>query len=151
MQELWWKHCLHDAGFRLTQPREIIINILRNTAKHLSAEDIYIKALKINPSVGLTTVYRTLDLFNQIGVVQKFDFGDKRSRYELIKNPQKQEHHHHLVCIRCKTIIDYNNFMKEELELMNKTEKALSKIHHFLILHHAINFYGLCKKCQISS
>jgi len=151
MEELWWNHRLHDAGFRLTHPREIIINILRNTDKHLSAEDIYIKALKINPSIGLTTVYRTLDLFNQIGVVQKFDFGDKRSRYELIKNPQKQEHHHHLVCIQCKTIIDYNNFMKEELELMNKTEKALSKIHHFMIMHHVINFYGLCKNCQTSA
>ena len=71
MKKLFWYQRLHEAGFRLTGPRKIIINILCSTAKHLSAEDVYVKALKINPSIGLTTVYRTLDLFYQIGVVQK--------------------------------------------------------------------------------
>jgi len=150
MKEPWWNQRLHDAGFRLTNPRGTVIDILRNTDKHLSAEDIYIKALKVNPSVGLTTVYRTLDLFNQIGVVQKFDFGDGKARYELTKDPRKKDHHHHLVCMRCKTIINYNNFVKEELELMNKTEKELSKKHHFKIMHHIIHFYGLCGKCRKS-
>ena len=144
----WWNKRLHDAGFRLTNPREIIITILSNTDKHLSAEDIYIKALKVNPSIGLTTVYRTLDLFNQIGVVQKFDFGDKKARYELTVNPQKKKHHHHLVCMRCNTIVDYTNFMREELELMNKTEKELSKKYNFKIMHHIIHFYGLCENCH---
>jgi len=150
MNNPWWQQRLHDAGFRLTNPREIIIKILINTDKHLSAEDIYISALKKNPSIGLTTVYRTLDRFTQIGVVQKFDFGDGKARYELTNNPQKKEHHHHLVCMRCKTIIDYTNFMKEELELMNKTEKQLSKKHNFKIIHHIIHFYGVCEKCQKS-
>lgn len=151
MKRLWWYQRLYGAGFRLTNPREIIINILRDTDEHLSAEDIYVKALKVKSSIGLTTVYRTLDLFNQIGVVQKFDFGDRRARYELTNNPQKKEHHHHLVCIQCKTITDYTDFMKEEWELMNKTEKALSKNYHFKIIHHTIHFYGLCEKCQRSA
>ena len=103
MKGLWWYQRLYGAGFRLTNPREIIVHILSDTDEHLSAEDIYVKALKVNPSIGLTTVYRTLDLFNQIGVVQKFDFGDGKARYELTKNPQKKEHHHHLVCMLCKT------------------------------------------------
>ena len=150
MKGSWWNQRLHDAGFRLTTPRETVITVLRSTDKHLSAEDIYIIALKDNPSIGLTTVYRTLDLLHQIGIVQKFEFGDGKARYELIHNPQKKEHHHHLVCMRCKTIIDYTNFMKEELELMNKTEKQLSKKHNFKILHHTIHFYGICEKCQES-
>lgn len=148
MKGSWWNQRLHDAGFRLTNPREIVINILSKTSEHLSAEDIYILALKVNPSIGLTTVYRTLDLFNQIGVVQKFDFGIGKARYELTHNPQKKEHHHHLVCMRCKTIIDYTNFLREELELMKKTEKELSKKHNFIIMHHVIDFYGLCEECQ---
>jgi Fur family ferric uptake transcriptional regulator len=129
-------------------PRESIIQILSDTSDHLSAEDIYLRALKTNPSIGLTTVYRTLDLFHQIGIVQRFDFGDGKARYELTNNPQKKEHHHHLICMRCKKIIDYSNFIKEELELMNKTEKELSKKHHFNIMHHVIDFYGLCEKCR---
>jgi len=148
MQDQWWNQQLSKMGFRMTNPRSIIINILNKTDKHLSAEDIYLKALKVNPSIGLTTVYRTLDLLNQIGVVQKFDFGDGKARYEHTKNPKKKEHHHHLVCIRCKTIIDYSDFVKEELELMEKTEQELSKKYRFNILHHTIDFYGICTKCQ---
>ncbi|MBN2412855.1 transcriptional repressor [candidate division KSB1 bacterium] len=149
MRGPWWQKRLYDFGYRLTSPRQIIINILRNTDKHLSAEDIYIDAIKTNPSIGLTTVYRTLDLFSQIGVVQKFDFGEGRARYELTNNPLKKDHHHHLVCVNCKSIIDYTDFVNEELELMNKTEKALSEKYQFNIFHHTINFYGMCSKCRI--
>ena len=148
MKEFWLKNRLYEAGFRLTHPRELIIHILRDTEEHLSAEDIYVKALKKNPSIGLTTVYRTLDLFIQIGVVQRFDFGDGKARYELSKSPLKKEHHHHLICIKCKNIIDYTDFLKEELELMTKTEKKLSKKHGFHITHHVVDFYGYCEKCQ---
>jgi Fur family ferric uptake transcriptional regulator len=143
-----WQKKLNMAGFRLTNPRGLVMDILKKTEKHLSAEEIYIQALSINPSIGLTTVYRTLDLFTRIGAVQKFDFGDGKSRFELIENTLKKGHHHHLVCISCKSVIDYTDFMNEELELMQKTERALSKKYHFKINHHTVDFYGLCHKCQ---
>jgi Fur family ferric uptake transcriptional regulator len=143
-----WSERLHEAGFRLTEPRSLVVEILRQTEQHLSAEEIYLKALRMNPSVGLTTVYRTLDLFNTIGILQKFDFGDGKSRYELINNPQKKEHHHHLICVHCKKIIDYTDFLAEELELMNRTEEELSRRHRFSITHHTVDFYGLCHKCK---
>lgn len=143
----WWYKYLHNAGCRITTPRKIVITILRETEEHLSAEDIYLAAIKINPSIGLTTVYRTLCLLEQIGLLQKFEVGEGRARYELIKNPQKKEHHHHLVCMKCKTIIDYTDFMNEEIRLMKKTEEKLSRKHHFTIMHHTIHFYGLCEKC----
>jgi len=144
----WWQNRFFDASFRLTNPREIVLNILKNTNKHLSAEEIYIDAIKINPSIGLTTIYRTLDLFTQIGVVQKIDFGDGRARYELTNNPRKKDHHHHLICMKCKTILNYTDFVNEELELMKKTEPALSTKYQFKIFYHTIHFYGVCKKCQ---
>ena len=148
MTKTWWRERLFQAGYRLTTPRELVINILNDTEKHLSAEDIYIKALTINPSIGLTTVYRALDLFEQIGVAQRFDFGDGKARFELTNSPDNSEHHHHLVCMKCKKIINYNDFVDEELELMQKTENELSKKHHFKIMHHIIHFYGLCEKCS---
>ncbi|NQT26460.1 transcriptional repressor [candidate division KSB1 bacterium] len=148
MRGPWWQDRLNDAGFRLTNPRELVLGILRETDKHLSAEDLYVKALQKNPSIGLTTVYRTLDLFTQIGIAQKFDFGDGKARYELANNPLKKAHHHHMVCLKCKSIIDYSDFMKEELELMKKTEKALSKKHKFKIMYHIIHFYGICNSCR---
>ena len=143
----WWCNRFNYFGARLTESREIIINILNNTDKHLSAEDIYLKAHKKNPSIGLTTVYRTLDLLIQMNIVQKFDFGDGRSRYELIKN-SKGENHHHLVCVRCKKIINYAEFIKDELDLINKTEKEISEKYNFKIMNHIIHYYGLCEDCQ---
>ena len=148
MRGPWWQNRLLDAGFRMTNPREIVLGILRNTGKHLSAEDIYIDAIKANPSVGLTTIYRTMDLFTQIGVVQKFDFGDGRAHYELASNPIKKNHYHHLICMKCKTILDYTDFVNEELDLMKKTEEALTTKYQFKIFYHTIHFYGICKKCQ---
>ncbi len=148
MTGTWWRNRLFQAGYRLTTPREIIINILYDTEKHLSAEDIYVKALTVNPSIGLTTVYRTLDMFEKVGVVQRFDFGDGKARFELTTSPDSSGHHHHLVCMKCKKIINYDDFVEEELELMQKTERELSKKHNFKIMHHIIHFYGLCEKCS---
>ncbi|MCK4796580.1 MAG: transcriptional repressor [Spirochaetes bacterium] len=144
----WWHNKFNCFGARLTESREIIINILNDTDEHLSAEDIYLKAHKKNPSIGLTTVYRTIDLLTQMSIVQKFDFGDGRARYELIKSSSGKNHHHHLVCVRCKRIINYTELIKDELDLINKTEKELSKKYNFKIMNHIIHFYGLCENCQ---
>jgi Fur family ferric uptake transcriptional regulator len=100
------------------------------------------------PAIGLTTVYRTLDLLVQVGVVFKFDFGDGRARYELLDHFSKKAHHHHLICTSCKTIIDYDDFVHEELDLIQKTENALSERHNFQISGHMMQFYGLCDECR---
>ena len=149
-KDLWWQERLSDAGYKLTEPRRLVLHVMQQTEAHLSAEDVYVRALKSKPSIGLTTVYRTLDLFTDIGVAQRFDFGDGRARYELTNSAQKPGHHHHLVCTRCKNIIDYDNFAQEELELMNRTEKELSRNHDFKITHHIIHFYGVCQSCRES-
>jgi len=118
----------------------------KKTKKHLSAEEVYFKAHKIFPQLGLTTVYRTLELLTVMGELNKFDFGDGRARYELIEGSD-QEHHHHLVCTECKRIINYSDFVDEELEFLKSAEKGLSKKYNFKIKNHIIQFYGLCDKC----
>jgi Fur family ferric uptake transcriptional regulator len=143
-----WHRGLHGRGYRLTIPRKAILEVLSNTSDHLSTEDIYMIVHKKYPAIGLTTVYRTLDILVQMGIVFKFDFGDGRSRYELMDHFSNKDHHHHLICARCKTIIDYDDFLNEELELINKTEDALSERHDFQIRGHMMQFYGLCEKCR---
>jgi len=124
--------------------------VLSKTKEHPSAEEIYLSVHKVYPAIGLTTVYRTLELLVQNGLVFKFDFGDGRARFELSENPQSIGHHHHLVCTGCGRIIDYTDFIDEEIELLKRTEKGLSKKHHFTIMNHLIQFYGLCDRCQKS-
>ena len=142
-----WCRRLRENGCRLTVPRRIIFDIVNSTTQHLSAEDIYSRIHKNYPGIGLTTVYRTLDMLVAMGVLNRFDFGDKRSRYELIDSSIK-EHHHHLVCTCCGKIIDYTDFIKQEITFVKNTEKELSKKYDFNIKNHVTHFYGLCSKCN---
>ena len=144
----WWHGRFRGCGYRLTVPRQTILNVLSKTSKHLSAEDVYIAVHRIYPNVGLTTVYRTLELLVQMGLVFKFDFGDGRARYELSEGSKGIRHHHHLVCTSCARVIDYTDFIDDEVELLQRTEKGLSKKYNFKITNHLIQFHGLCDKCK---
>jgi Fur family transcriptional regulator, ferric uptake regulator len=145
----WLHGKVKGCGYRLTAPREAILAVLSQTSEHLSAEEIYMAVHKTYPAIGLTTIYRTLELLVQIGIVVRFDFGDKRARYELAEGMQGgKPHHHHLLCTSCGRIVDYSDFMNEEKELLGQTEKGLSKKFNFKITNHLIQFYGLCDKCQ---
>jgi Fur family ferric uptake transcriptional regulator len=79
-------------------------------------------------------------------LVKKYDFGQGRARYELVK--KDVHHHHHLICEKCGRVIDYDDFMDEERNLVKKIEEVLSKKHNFKIKTHNLQFYGLCKECQ---
>jgi len=144
----WWHGEFRGGGYRITVPRQIILQVLDESKKHLSAEEIYLKVHQIYPTIGLTTVYRTLELLVRIGLVFKFDFGDGRARYELSHGDNDTSHHHHLICTNCGRVIDYDDFVEEEMELIRKTEKELAKKYDFEIKNHTIQFYGLCKKCR---
>ena len=136
-----------NAGFRLTLPRQAILNVLAENPKHSSAEEIFLSVHENYPGIGLATIYRTLDLLTQINLISKFYFGDGHSRYELASETTK-EHHHHMVCTQCGQIIDYSDFMEEEVEFIKGLEAELSKNHKFKINSHQIHFYGLCERCR---
>ena len=142
-----WHRRFKGHGYSITVPRKAIIDVLHKTSKHLSAEEIYLEVNKLYPQVGLTTVYRTLELLTEMGLLSKFDFGDRRARYELVEDP-KGDHHHHLVCTQCKRVINYCEFIEDELEFLKKAEKGLSKKYDFDIKNHVIQFYGICDKCK---
>ena len=142
-----WQHRFRGHVSRWTVPRNAILNLLSRTSKHMSAKDIYNTLYKDYPGIGLTTVYRTLDLLVKAGLINKFNIGEGQSRYEF-KTMDKKEHHHHLICKECGKIINYSDFVDEELELVKKTEKSLSDKYDFEILDHNIEFYGICDKCK---
>ena len=134
------------CGYKMTAGREAVMDVLSQSREHLSVDEIYTKVRAINPDIGLTTVYRTLEILNTMAVVTKFDFGDKRARYELKESGKG--HHHHLVCTGCGRIVDYDDFINEEIKLLKETEKKLSKKYNFRIDDHLIQFYGLCRECK---
>ncbi|HOY10201.1 MAG TPA: transcriptional repressor [Candidatus Omnitrophota bacterium] len=144
----WWQAKFRGCGYRITIAREVILNTLAKTEDHLSAEDIYNHIHTKHPNIGLTTIYRTLDVLTNLGLVYRFDFGDKRARYELAEGPKGAHHHHHLVCTGCNRVVDYTDFIDAEVRLLQEIEQVLSKKYGFKITNHLIQFYGLCSRCQ---
>jgi len=124
------------------------LGVVDKSDEHLSAEDVFRAVRRVNRGIGLTTVYRTLDLLVNMNLLSRCDFGDGRARYERIRGTKEDHHHHHLVCTECKKVVNYRDFIEEEIELLGKTEKALSRKFNFTIRDHLIQFYGLCDKCR---
>ncbi|MFC2165440.1 Fur family transcriptional regulator [Acidobacteriota bacterium] len=141
------RHMRKGHFHRWTAPREAILQLLSGSSKHMSAKEVYAAIHRHDPGVGLTTVYRTLGLLHEMGLIHKFAAGDGHRRYEFAADETK-EHHHHLICTNCGKIIDYSEFVDEELALVKKIEDKLSKKYNFEISDHNIEFLGLCPKCK---
>lgn len=137
------KEALHDAKYKLTPQREVTLKVLlENESDHLSAEDVFMKVKEKYPEIGLATVYRTLELLNELKILDKINFGDGVSRYDLRK--EGAEHfHHHLVCISCGSV--------EEIEedLLGDVESIVESDFQFKITDHRLTFHGVCKSCTL--
>jgi len=139
------KEALHDARYKLTPQREVTLRVLlENESDHLSAEDVFMKVKDKYPEIGLATVYRTLELLNELKILDKINFGDGVSRYDLRK--EGAEHfHHHLVCINCGSV--------EEIEedLLGEVEKRVENEFQFKVTDHRLTFHGICRTCTSNS
>ncbi len=127
-----------DGRYKLTRQRELIFHTLNSYAgHHLSAEDIYKIVHEQYPEIGLATVYRTLELFSTLAVVQKLDWGDGCQRYELYPL-----HHHHLICNACGKVIEIKG------SLVDTLDTAMDAMTDFSVLDYRLYIYGYCKDCQ---
>ncbi len=134
---------LKDLGLKITPQRRAIINILlENNDRHLSSEEIYDLVRENCPEIGLATVYRTMQLLDEIGVISKLNLDDGCIRYELALNKSESHNHHHLICKKCGKIIEVED------DLMDNVESEIQGAYKFKILDHDVKFYGLCEDCN---
>ncbi|KNY30412.1 Fur family transcriptional regulator [Pseudobacteroides cellulosolvens] len=132
---------LKEKGCKLTPQRQTILDIIMNCReKHLSAEEIHDLVKRSNPDIGLATVYRTMLLFNEIGIVHKLDLDDGLGRYELNRH-ESSHRHHHLICTSCNTVIEV------EQDLLESLEQQILLEHGFIVRDHRVKFYGTCSSC----
>lgn len=135
------KQKLYDRECKLTPQRKVIMEIFtQNPEKHLSAEDVYGMVKKTPPEIGFATIYRTLDLFAELGILQRIDFGDGRGRYEF--GESDVHHHHHLICLKCGTVAEFDD------DLLDSLESVIKKRNGFEVVDHQLKFYGYCNKCR---
>lgn len=136
------KKQLHAKGYKLTPQREATVTVLLEREEdHLSAEEIFLLVKDKTPEIGLATVYRTLELLTELEIVDKINFGDGVSRYDLRKEGINH-FHHHLVCMECGSV--------EEImeDLLIDVEKIVEERWQFQVKNHRLTFHGVCKQCQ---
>lgn len=133
---------IKEHKYKFTSQRQDILKVfVESDENHMSAEDVYNAVKVIQPDIGLATVYRTLDLFVELGLLKKLDFGDGRSRYELFDD-NMPHFHHHLICLGCGAIKEF------EYDMLDPLEQIIEEEERFQIVDHVLKFYGYCRKCR---
>ncbi len=133
---------LREKGFKLTPQRIIVADALvKHQNKHTTIEELFESIKSTNPNIGLTTVYRSVQIFCDLNLVEKVVLDDGIIRYELI-NETDVHKHHHLICNTCSGVIEVNE------DLFDPIEKIFYERYGFKVSNHQANFYGLCKDCQ---
>jgi len=129
---------LSERGYRLTPQRMMILSAIENSNDHISAEEIYTQVAAKYPHINISTVYRTLELLKELGLVTETDLGGGRVRY----HPADKGHHHHLVCTECGAIIDLDESVLSSLKSVLLREYEFSAdLRHLAI-------FGRCVKCS---
>lgn len=137
-KEIFFEH-IRRAGLKKTAQRELILLIFLRTEGHLSAEDLYHLVKQQDPTVGYTTVYRTLKLLTECGLAREERLGDGRRRYEHQYNHQ---HHDHLICTVCGELIEFYS------EVIERTQDEIAEQFDFELTHHSLRIFGVCSKCR---
>ncbi|MGJ8693473.1 MAG: ferric iron uptake transcriptional regulator [Thalassotalea sp.] len=126
---------LKRAGLKITLPRVKILSILQDPEnQHISAEDVYKILLEQHEEIGLATVYRVLNQFDDAGIVSRHHFEGGKSVFEL----SQKKHHDHLVCLKCGKVVEFEDDMIEQRQL------DIAKSHNIKLTNHSLYLYGEC-------
>jgi Fur family ferric uptake transcriptional regulator len=132
------KSILRRRGFKITPQRLAILDAVTSSHEHLTPAEIYNRVSREHPGIGLVTVYRTLDIFTELGLICEMHLGGNCHSY-LMRRPSV--HHHHLICSDCGTVIDFTDCNLDELE------ERLTRETDFTINGHVLEFLGQCPDC----
>ena len=127
--------CL-EKGLRMTGQRRIIARVLSESDDHPDVEEVYQRASKVDPKISIATVYRTVRLFEEVGILNRHDFGDGRARYEEVP----ELHHDHLIDTSTGEVIEFQNAEIEALQ-----EKIAAEL-GFRLVDHRLELYGVPDK-----
>jgi len=131
---------LRSLGMRPTPQRMLILQAILNSSGHICAEDIYEQVREEYPHINLSTIYRNLELLKEHHAISVTDLGQGSVLYELLK----EERHHHMVCLCCGKILEFDHRFLEPLEAaLEEEHRFKAQIDHFAI-------FGLCANCLLT-
>jgi Fur family ferric uptake transcriptional regulator len=129
---------LRERGLKSTAPRDDIARVFFDLGRHISAEELYAEVKKINPHVGYATIYRTLKLLKECGLLSERHFDEGQARYEVAGG----QHHDHFICEHCGKIIEFEDDAIERMQ-QDVARKLGVALHR-----HKMELYGLCADCR---
>jgi Fur family ferric uptake transcriptional regulator len=122
-----------EKGMRMTEQRRVIARILQESDDHPDVEELYRRSSRIDPRISISTVYRTVKLFEDEGVIERHDFRDGRSRYETVP----EEHHDHMIDLKTGHVIEFHS---PEIEAL---QERIAREHGFRLVGHRLELYGI--------
>ncbi len=132
------RRALNTAGVRVTNQRTLLFEIIRRGRGHLDADEVYHQARQRYPRLSLSTVYRTLQLFKKLGLVEELHFDETHHHYEV----KPSNEHHHLVCLGCGKVIEFRYPLSRHIK-MNVPEAK-----DFEVADTEIRMTGYCSRCR---
>lgn len=139
-----FKRLLKKKGLKVTTQRLVVLEAIASCPEeHLTAEEIFTLVKADCPDIGLATVYRTIQLLNELHLIDRINFDDGFVRYEIGSAPDhKQKHrHHHLICMKCGKVFSFQDDLLEELE------EKIAATTGFSVVNHEVKLYGYCIEC----
>jgi len=122
-----------EKGMRMTEQRRVIARVLSKSVDHPDVEEVFERASKIDDNISIATVYRTVRLFEEAGILERHDFGDGRARYE----ERSDTHHDHLIDVQTGRVIEFSN---AEIE---KMQEAIARELGFRLVDHRLELYAV--------
>ncbi|WP_421578419.1 Fur family transcriptional regulator [Shinella sp. M31] len=122
-----------ERGMRMTEQRRVIARVLESSADHPDVEELYRRSSAVDARISISTVYRTVKLFEDAGIIERHDFRDGRSRYETVPD----EHHDHLIDLKHGNVIEFHS---PEIEAL---QERIAREHGFKLVGHRLELYGI--------
>jgi Fur family ferric uptake transcriptional regulator len=122
-----------ERGMRMTDQRRVIARILQDSDDHPDVEELYRRSTRVDARISISTVYRTVKLFEDAGIIERHDFRDGRSRYETVP----EEHHDHMIDVKTGDVIE---FRSAEIEAL---QERIAREHGFRLVGHRLELYGI--------
>ena len=122
-----------ERGMRMTEQRRVIARVLEASADHPDVEELYRRSSAVDARISISTVYRTVKLFEDAGIIERHDFRDGRSRYETVPD----EHHDHLIDLKSGQVIEFHS---PEIEAL---QERIAREHGFKLVDHRLELYGI--------
>jgi len=132
------RQLLNSSSQRVTSQRTLLLELLRHSGGHVDADELYRRARKKNSRISLSTVYRNLQLFKKLGLVDERHFDEEHHHYEV----KSGEEHQHLLCIRCGKVVEF------DYPVIHKFNEDIGKKYDFHIAGIEIHMTGLCSSCR---